>query len=289
MKKLAIIILQYNNSQLTFDLLRSIYNFEPKAKEWDIYVVDNNSNEDDNFENIHQYFPNVIRQKNKINFGFAGGINSVIDKINAKYILLLNNDMVLLNNAISKTLYNAELTKADVITCKIIDENNKLQNTSNIKLNTMNIFLSLFGLMKIHEFIKKYTKHLIKVGYINGAFLMINFELYKNTGGLNESFFMYGEDIDLMLRLNKYNAIMYYSPEGVIKHLDGASAKKIWNNDSKYLLKIKNSIEAHKLNKNRFSFLILKYILALKEVLKYFRHKKNIYIKSAKLILLNKR
>lgn len=288
MKKLAIIILQYNNSQLTFDLLRSIYNFESKAKEWDIYVVDNNSNEDDNFENIHQYFPNVIRQKNKINLGFAGGINSVIDKINAKYILLLNNDMILLNNAISKTLNNAELTKADVITCKIIDENNKIQNTSNIKLNTMNIFLSLFGLMKIHEFIKKHTKHLIKVGYINGAFLMINFELYKKIGGLNESFFMYGEDIDLMLRLNKYKALMYYSPDGVTKHFDGASAKKIWNNDSKYLLKIKNSIMAHKLNKNSISFLILKHILAIKEVLKYFRHKKNIYIKSAKLILLNK-
>jgi N-acetylglucosaminyl-diphospho-decaprenol L-rhamnosyltransferase len=217
--------------------------------------------------------------------GFGGGINAVVGQVYSKYVLLINNDMLLLNNAISLTLNVAISTDVDAISCKILGPDGNPQNTTNLRLSTLNIFLSLFGLMKLFHVMKNRTNNLIRVGYINGAFLMIKVSTFKRIEMFNDSlFFMYGEDIDLMLRLNKEGANMLYSPKGKVKHLDGASALKVWGNDDKYMLKIKNSLKAHKVNKSELSFLALKVILIIKEITKYTLFRKGIFISSIKLI-----
>jgi N-acetylglucosaminyl-diphospho-decaprenol L-rhamnosyltransferase len=285
MKLLSIIILQYNNSQLTIDLIKSIYEMENEIGDWDIYVVDNNSTEEDMFEIMKKSFPDIMFIKHQKNLGFGGGINAVVGQVYSKYVLLINNDMLLLNNAISLTLNVAISTDVDAISCKILGPDGNPQNTTNLRLSTLNIFLSLFGLMKLFHVMKNRTNNLIRVGYINGAFLMIKVSTFKRIEMFNDSlFFMYGEDIDLMLRLNKEGANMLYSPKGKVKHLDGASALKVWGNDDKYMLKIKNSLKAHKVNKSELSFLALKVILIIKEITKYTLFRKGIFISSIKLI-----
>ncbi len=289
MRILSIIVLQYNNCQLTIDLLNSLYEKENEAAKWDIYLIDNNSSEEDSFELIKNLFPDVIRFKNTINLGFAGGINSIMDRIKTDYILFLNNDMILLNAAISLTLKTALKKNADAITCKIIGINGNQQYTSNLKLSSLNILLSLFGAMFFFKIVKSISKSSIRVGYINGAFLMIKTNIFKNVGMFDQSFFMYGEDIDLMLKLNKRNAKMYYSPNGLVRHLDGASAKKVWSLDQKYLVKTRNSLRAHEKNKGKLSILLLKGVLIFKELLKLLVYRRMIFIKTINEIVSHKK
>jgi GT2 family glycosyltransferase len=73
MKLLSIIILQYNNSQLTIDLIKSIYEMENEIGDWDIYVVDNNSTEEDMFEIMKKSFPDIMFIKHQKKLGIWRG------------------------------------------------------------------------------------------------------------------------------------------------------------------------------------------------------------------------
>ncbi|MEM6642325.1 MAG: glycosyltransferase [Bacteroidota bacterium] len=266
MKSLSIVILQYNNSALTLNLLESISTYESEYDRWEILVVDNNSDEDDKFKEINSRFPFAICKKNSKNLGFAKGVNLEIESINSRYFLLINNDMELNNAAISQALDVIESSSADGITCRVVGIDGTTQNNSSRSLTNWNIFLGALGYIAIWHSLKKRAKKAFKVGYINGGFLLMKTELFKEVGMFNESFFMYGEDIDLMLRLNRKKAVLLHTNRGEVLHLDGASARKKWDSNEKMKVQLGNTLKAHCLNKSWLSFQVLKCILIIKTV-----------------------
>ena len=94
----SIIIVNYNTSKFFKNCLLSIYE-HTKNIEFEVIVSDNGST-DGSIEMLKSTFPNVILLENNQNLGFGTANNKALKKANGKYILYLNSDTIILNNAI---------------------------------------------------------------------------------------------------------------------------------------------------------------------------------------------
>jgi GT2 family glycosyltransferase len=89
-KDVAVVILNWNGIKFLKKFLKTLIN-NTDSEIASIYVVDNNS-KDDSLEYLKN-FPEVSIISLEENFGFAGGYNKGLEKINSKYFLLLNSDI----------------------------------------------------------------------------------------------------------------------------------------------------------------------------------------------------
>jgi GT2 family glycosyltransferase len=125
--------------------------------------------------------------------------------------------------------------------CKLIDENNNIQKTvMRLKYNLLSILINHFFLHKIPIINRLYKKHYYYEPYytkiqfpqtISGAFMFIRKKIYDNIGGFDEKYFMYSEDNDLSIRINKISKIIYY-PKVITIHIGATTfgkAKSIEN------------------------------------------------------------
>ena len=95
--QVSIVIVNFNTFELTSNCIRSIYD-KVSGLDVEIILVDNASHER-NPDDFHNIFPEIILIKSEQNLGFAKGNNLGIAQAKGEYILLLNSDCELLNNA----------------------------------------------------------------------------------------------------------------------------------------------------------------------------------------------
>ena len=238
---LSIIIVNYGTYKLTKNTINSIL----KQKidfEYEIFLVDSNS-PDNSFFKLKEYFEDEIKKglikpiASDFNRGFAYANNIAIKNSSAKYILLLNSDTIVkkdtLNNVMRSMLNDENI---GVLGCKVLLEDGSLDKASKRSFpDPTNSFYRLFGLAKLFPNNKKFTKYNIsdlddngvyEVDSLTGAFMLVRSEAIKKVGLLDETFFMYGEDIDWCYRIKKEGwKILYYGKSEII-HLKGASSKK---------------------------------------------------------------
>jgi GT2 family glycosyltransferase len=235
MIKLSIIIVNYNVKHFLEQCLISVF----KALEdipSEVFVVDNNS-VDGSCALVKERFPNVTLIENKKNHGFSYANNQAIKKANGEYILLLNPDTVVEEDTFSKCL-NFMDTHPDAggLSVKMIDGKGRFLPESKRALPTPAVaFYKIFGLSKLFPHSKKFARyHLgnLKDNEINeieilpGAFMLLRKKALDKAGLLDETFFMYGEDIDLSYRITLSGFKNYYYPETTIIHYKGESTKK---------------------------------------------------------------
>jgi len=240
--KLSIIIVSYNVKffleQCLNSILASNLNFS-----YEIIIVDNNSS-DNSLHYIQTRFQasNIQYIINTDNPGFAKACNQGIKQAKGEYILLLNPDTILGENVLSRV-------------CSFMD-GEPLSGAVGVKMiNGLGQFLveskrgfpgpwasfckisglsSLFPKSKIFgQYSLKYLDEnkIQKVPILAGAFMMIRKKALDKSGLFDESFFMYGEDIDLSYRISQAGYINFYLPEKII-HYKGESTNK---NDKKYI------------------------------------------------------
>ncbi len=124
---ISIIILNYNTFDLTCQCLRSIYE-HTKQVDFEIILVDNASTEC-NPDKFKELFPNITLVKNNENRGFSRGCNDGIKHAKGDYILLLNSDTLLLNDAISLTYYFLKNhPDVGIATCRLENLDGSAQN-----------------------------------------------------------------------------------------------------------------------------------------------------------------
>ena len=253
--QVTVLILQYNGFSLTKRLLQSIQKYDELEKHRFI-IADNNSTETDGFEWFKIKFPQIKLIKNMENYGFAKGINRLFDHVKTPYFLLLNNDIVLENSAISETLACLQLYQGDAATCIMYEEDGRLMHNSSYALTPLErIFKNATGISKLKRFLhQRFQPRTHQVAYINGGFLLIRSELFARVKGFHE-YFMYTEDLDLMLKFRKQNATLLFCPNGKVIHADGSTTRKIWTNHRKMEVQIKQSIDCHKRHYKGISFL----------------------------------
>lgn len=225
---LAVLILQYNSADLTIQLLRSIEQHEAKNKKnYRFVLMDNNSNDSKRSE-IELEFPWIEFIEYGENLGFGRAHNRIMSSVTEPWVLLLNNDCILLNDAITHTLQEAQHLQADFATCAVKNEDLTDQvNFSTLPTPLRRVFLNITGISRLLWILRRYTKN-ARVGYINGAFLLIKRSLIPKGQLFDDRYFMYTEDLDLMYRLAKQHSRGYRLSTGKVIHLGGRSATRKW-------------------------------------------------------------
>jgi len=237
---LSIIIVNYNVRYFLEQCLHSVQQAVKKLEEGklqaEVSVVDNNS-VDGSAGEVRQKFPWVNLIENRENVGFARANNQAIAQSSGRYILLLNPDTVVEEDTFSKCIEFMDThPDAGALGVKMIDGKGAFLPESKRALPTPWVsFYKMFGLSRLFPRSKRFARyhlgHLDKdqthgVDVLAGAFMFLRKETLEKTGYLDESFFMYGEDIDLSYRISQAGYHNYYFPESTIIHYKGESTKK---------------------------------------------------------------
>jgi O-antigen biosynthesis protein len=202
----------------------------------EVFVVDNNS-VDGSVEMVSEKFPRVKIITNKENTGFSKANNQAINLASGEYILLLNPDTVVEDDTFGKVVGFMDKTPdAGGLGVKMIDGQGIFLPESKRGLPTPVVaFYKIFGLSALFPRSKTFGKYHLgflnsekihSVDILSGAFMLLRKSVLEKTGNLDETFFMYGEDIDLSYRILQQGYKNYYFPETRIIHYKGESTKK---------------------------------------------------------------
>ena len=231
----SIIIVSWNTRQITCDCLRSIYG-QSGINNYEVIVLDNASS-DGSVQMIKHDFPDVFLIENKENRGFAAANNQGIAIAKGRYILLLNSDTVILDNAIGKTVSFAEAhPEAAVIGCRVLNPDKTLQPTCFMFPSVLNLILSSTYLYKLFPRSRFFGReHMTwwdrsdehEVDVVTGCFMLVRNEAIEQVGMMDERFFVYGEETDWCYRFKQAGWKVMFTPCAEIIHLGGQSSKKI--------------------------------------------------------------
>ncbi len=202
----------------------------------EVIVVDNNS-ADGSVSMIRQKFPDVILIPNNVNTGFARANNQAYERTSGRYVLLLNPDTVVQEDSFLKCIQYMDMhPEAGCLGVKMIDGKGKFLPESKRSLPTpMVAFYKVFGLSKLFPRSKTFGRYHLgfldpneihQVDVISGAYMFMRRSALEKTGLLDESFFMYGEDIDLSYRFKLAGFDNIYFSDTTIIHYKGESTKK---------------------------------------------------------------
>lgn len=227
--RLSVIISSYKTSQLTVNLLKSIYKkgsgFDPKRDE---VVITNNATDDD-FSIVTKAFPQARVVNYAINRGFVGGNNRAFDFSRGEMVLMFNTDIENKDDSIGKLIeasykYNNEA----VLTGTLLFPDGRPQDCC-FNLPTITGAINEYFLHKkgsYFMFLPEGSNHVKVEGGVMADFLIPR-KIINRIGTLNKKLFMYFEDIDYCRRCKENNIPIYFIPEASFYHHHGATAKKI--------------------------------------------------------------
>ena len=230
----SLIIVNYNTLQLTKDCINSVFE-KTLGITFEIILVDNAS-----LDGSKEFFKTDQRIKYYYlseNIGFGKANNFGIEKATGKYIFCLNNDTLLINNAI-KLFFDYFEDKQNknipigAVGCMLENKEGQFIHSygsfpSIRKIILNRIIHPLYSIIlgqsyKRQEQIRTSEQF---VGYVTGADMFVNRELLNKYGAFDPDFFMYFEETELQFRLTKagYKSMIISGPR--IIHLEGASVK----------------------------------------------------------------
>ncbi|MGA9212559.1 glycosyltransferase family 2 protein [Kaistella sp.] len=241
---LSIIIVNYNVTELLRKCLSSIHRFVQDV-EYEVIVIDNNS-PDSSWKDLATEFPQFKFIASEKNEGFAIANNKAIKEAVGEYILLLNPDTEF-EAYDMKGIFDFAESKENFgcLGLRMHDAKGGFLPESKRSVPDMfNSFEKLFTNFKKNTS-KSYYRNDIgeyevaEVEVITGAFLLMKKSLYEEIGGLDEKYFMYGEDIDLCFTLLRKKYKNWYYGKASILHHKGESTVK----DLKYLERFYGAME----------------------------------------------
>lgn len=233
--KLSVVIVNYNVKYFLEQCLVSVAT-ALKGIDSEVFVVDNAS-ADGSCQMVQKRFPKVILISNKENFGFSYANNQAMRLAKGEYVLLLNPDTVVEEQTFRKCIEFMDLhTKAGSLSVKMIDGKGRfLPESKRAVPSPIVSFFKIFGLSRLFPNSKFFARYHMghlgenetnEIEILPGAFMFMRKSALDKVGLLDESFFMYGEDIDLSYRFLKAGYKNFYFPETTIIHYKGESTKK---------------------------------------------------------------
>lgn len=224
---IAIIILNYNSSSFTFDCVKSIFSFESKSN-YKIIIYDNGSTKEE-YEKLASLKSDKIEiRRNEKNIGFAAGNMEASKDINAEYFFFLNNDTLLFNNVLDPLFEFCEKNKnTGICAPQLFNEDNSLHSTFDYfpTLSTKIFGIEFVKLFSKRNFPKKDLQRTepIKVELVSGSAMFVRKSAFELIGGFDTTFFLYCEEEDLALRMQKNNFDVFLVPKAELKHIGGGS------------------------------------------------------------------
>ncbi|MDI6766945.1 MAG: glycosyltransferase [Bacteroidota bacterium] len=233
--KFSVIIINYNVRAFLENCLLSVHR-ACESIQSEIIVVDNAS-DDGSAEMVKQKFPHVKLIVNENNIGFAAANNQALKEAKGEYILLLNPDTILQEDTI-RVMVNFFNKSPDVglAGCKILNPDGTLQLACRRSFPTPWIaFTKITGLNVVFPKSKIFGKYNLaylspdetyEVDAVSGSFMFVRRDVYGQVGGLDEQFFMYGEDLDWCFRIKNHGWKIYYVHSTQVIHFKGESVRR---------------------------------------------------------------
>jgi GT2 family glycosyltransferase len=192
----SVITVNYNNTQVTLELLESLYAHEGFAVE--VIVVDNASRENPE-QNIKENFPQVKFIRSDRNLGFAGGNNLGIAQATGDYLFFVNNDTDFTAPIIAQLVTVLEEDKTIGAVCPIlVYPSGKIQFAGFTPINAWtgrNKCLTSPASAELK----------VNTSYAHGAAFMISHTLVQQIGNMPEHYFLYFEELDWSAKITQLN------------------------------------------------------------------------------------
>ncbi len=240
---ISIIIVNYNVKEFLQNLIHSIYKATANISS-EIIIVDNAS-DDGSAEFVREKFPEVKIILNDKNLGFSKANNIGLKAAKGKYLLLLNPDTLVSENTFDELIkFFRSTPNAGLAGCKILNPEGTLQLACRRSFpGPWTSFCKVTGLSTLFPQSRIFARYNLtyldenqtyEVDAISGSFMMFTREVYEKVGGLDEQFFMYGEDLDFCYRVQKAGYKVYYVHSTQIIHYKGESTKRSSLDETKF-------------------------------------------------------
>lgn len=232
--KLSIIVVTHNVLALLRTCLASIYASD-FADQCEVFVVDNGT--DESLAMVASEFPEVKRILGSPHIGFAAGNNLALAQAGGRYVLLLNPDTELPPTALSQLHAVMEAhPRWGIVGPKLIRADGGLDLACRRSFPT-----PWNALMKASGLARRFPHSRLTAGYnltyldpdagypidaVVGAFMFIRRDALAQSGPLDDTFFMYGEDLDLCFRVKQAGWQVWYWPAVTVRHMKGESARQ---------------------------------------------------------------
>jgi len=265
----SIIIVAWNVRDFLHHCLDSVYK-ETKGIEFEVIYIDNAST-DGSVEMVTEKFPQVKIIKNDENKGFTVANNQGMEIARGRYILLLNSDTVILDNAIAKTVEIADAhPDTAVVGCRVLNPDRTLQPTGFIFPSILNMLLSFTYLYKLFPKSKFFGRELMtwwdrndqrEIDVVTGCYMLVRRDAIEQVGMMDERYFIYCEEVDWCYRFKKNGWKILFTPEPKIIHYGGQTVKQM---KRKFQFQLMGSkLIFMKLHKGKLKFVLACFLIAL--------------------------
>jgi GT2 family glycosyltransferase len=233
--ELSIIIVNYQSARLLMRCLRSI-ELQMSSIKHEVCVVDNASS-DGSVPLIQTEFPKTIVVANRRNLGFAAGVNLGLKNTTGRFVLWLNPDTEVLNPGVSELMeYMHQRPDVGIVGPQILDPDQTIQlscrSFPSYQTALFNRYSVLTRWMPRNRYSREYLhngrdhSNVFRVDWVSGACLLHRRTLTQHIGGVDERFFLYGEDVDFCRRAHETGWAIHYHPAMRVMHHIGGSSRK---------------------------------------------------------------
>lgn len=227
--EVTIVIVNWNTRDFLRSCVQSVID-QCKDCSYEIIVIDNAS-EDSSHEMIESEFPLVQLIANSSNKGFAFACNQGMRIAKGRYVLLLNPDTIVLDNAISKCIaFSDTRPDAGIVGCQVLGDKASILRTCFRFPSPVTILLTQLGfssrftnsrLLGYSEMGGWDRKDEREVDVVTGMFMLVKQSAIEKVGLMDEDYFMYAEEADWCYRFKKAGFNRVFTPIAKIIHVDG--------------------------------------------------------------------
>jgi GT2 family glycosyltransferase len=235
LKKLDVIIVNWNSGKQLYECIKSIANAEKEGLVIGKVVVVDNASADDSLSGIEDMELPLHVIKNPTNRGFATACNQGAGVCTSDYLLFLNPDVVLFKDSLIEPVDFMEDKRNEnigIVGIQLVNEKGEVARTC-ARFPTLGQFVSkIFGLDRLfprlsHFMIEWDHKNNRIVDQVIGAFFLVRRELFQKLNGFDERFFVYFEEVDFSYRAKQLGYSSYYLTSAQAYHKGGGSSEKV--------------------------------------------------------------
>ena len=229
----SVVIVNYNGKHFMEECLNSLFAKGFSKYSFEVIVVDNNSQ--DGSQELLRKFKKITFIESTVNTGFTGGNNLGAHSANGKYLLLLNND-TRIETSLDPLVDAIQDSEIGAVGCQLRYANGNLQFSMGFEHTPLRIILSWLGVEKKKIFpniFRRLDTHTVNyankyrsVDWVSGAVLLTSRDHWNALNGLDDSYFMYCEDVDYCKRLREIGKQIIYLSGSTVTHHEGAG--RIW-------------------------------------------------------------
>jgi len=211
--KVSVIVVNFNGMPYIESCLRSI--LKQDFAHFEVILVDNKSS-DKSLDYARQQFPGVLIVANEKNLGYSGGINSGIGHGHGDYLAPINADTEAKQGWLAAMVNFMDANpEVGAVTPKslLYRDRNKIGTLG------LNIHLTGLGFIRgLNQTNSDFPQEPFQVAGVSGCSYLIRREIVEKMGGLNESNFMYYDDVDLSWMVNLMGYKIYCVPQSIVYH-----------------------------------------------------------------------